>query len=266
LNIQSNGNNELSPLVIDIPYFENNILNNDKNTTNNNENKINDKKNKIRNNFSYLNKYSYIKNNNIIKRYFFSPQFQEENYDTIDQKLSNLSNLYGSPNTVQSVLSPFYDYSMTTDHYTYYNAPYVISAGNDKVIRYWDISKEYLNTNNSKKSYIINAPNNINFCQFTKGVFDRTNIIQSNEIYNSKRAKLSMPGLSEFQNYNGVLYHTLIQREFESDSELKHCTKISDPSHNSIITDLLPLSINGSNGPTNILLSSSWDGTVKIWK
>jgi len=266
LNIQSNGNNELSPLVVDIPYFENNIYNNDINTTNISENKINDRTNKIRNNFSYLNKYSFINNNNIIKRNFFSQQIKEDNYETVDQKLSNISNIYDSPNTVQSVLCPFYDYSMATDHYTYYNAPYVISAGNDKVIRYWDISKEYLNTNISKKSYIINAPNNINFCQFTKGVFDRTNIIQSNEIYNSKRAKLSMPGLSEFQNYNGVLYHTLVQKEFESDSELKHCTKISDPSHDSIITDLLPLSINGANGPTNILLSSSLDGTVKIWK
>ena len=78
---------------------------------------------------------------------------------------------------------------------------------------------------------------------------------------------MNMPGLSEFQNINGTLYHSNIQKEFdENDNELKHCTKISDPSHKSIISDLLPLSINGLNGPVNILVSSSWDGTVKIWK
>jgi hypothetical protein len=86
LNIQSNGNNELSPLVIDIPYFENNIYNNDKNTTNSKENKINDKTNKIRNNFSYLNKFSYINNNNIIKRYFFLHKFKKT---TMKQSIRN---------------------------------------------------------------------------------------------------------------------------------------------------------------------------------
>ena len=76
-----------------------------------------------------------------------------------------------------------------------------------------------------------------------------------------------MSGLSEFQNYNGTLYHSSIQKEFdENEMDLKYCTKISDPAHNGIITDLLPMSLNGVNSPVNILVSSSWDGTVKIWK
>ena len=142
----------------------------------------------------------------------------------------------------------------------------LISAGNDKVIRYWDISKDFSN-NNLNKSYIINAPNNLNSCQFIKGTFDKTNIIQSNENYNLKGVKANIPGFSEFQNFNGILVHTSVQSEFdEEDNDLKYCTKISDPSHKSIITDLLPMNINGRNESTNLLISSSLDGTVKVWK
>ena len=258
LNIQNNGNNEVNPLQIEIPYLENN---NNIDIWKNNELNRN-----IIEKFKNLNKYTYLYNNNFIKKYF-SSQIKDEKYQASYQRLSNLTNIYNNPNTAQCVLSPFSDYSSTQSYYTYENCPYIITAGNDKVIRYWDLSKDNLNTNYSKKSYIINAPNNINLCQFTKGFFDNTAILQSNEIYNSKGFKMNMPGLSEFQNFNGTLYHSSIQKEFdENDSELKHCTKISDPSHKSIISDLLPLSFNGSNGPINILVSSSWDGTVKLWK
>jgi len=261
LNIQSNGKHELNPLEIDIPYLENNI--NKKNELNNIENNLN---NNIKKKFKSLNKYTYLYNNNIIKR-FFTSQIKDEYYEITSHKLSNLTNLYENPNTVQCVLSPFCDYSLTQNNYSYYNAPYIISAGNDKVIRYWDISKDNLNANYSKKSYIINAPNNINYCLFTKGYFDKTNILQSNEIYNTKEAKMSMSGLSEFQNFNGILYHSSIQKEFDkNDNDLKYCTKISDPSHKSIISDLLPLSLSGNYEPVNLLVSSSWDGTIKLWK
>ena len=261
INIQSNGNHELNPLEIDIPYLESNI--NNKNEINNIENNLN---NNIKQKFKSLNKYTYLYNNNIIKR-FFTSQIKDKQYEITSHKLSNLTNLYGNPNTVQCVLSPFSECSFSQNNYSYYNAPYIISAGNDKVIRYWDISKDNLNVNYSKKSYIINAPNNINYCSFTKGFFDKTNILQSNEIYNAKKAKISMSGLSEFQNFNGILYHSSIQNEFdENDNDLKYCTKISDPSHKSIISDLLPLSLSGNYEPINLLVSSSWDGTIKLWK
>ena len=261
LNIQSNGNDELNPLEVEIPFLEK--------TNNKEDDKENNIKKKVINDFKYLNQYIYLGNDNIINNYF-GCQFKDENYETASQKLSNLTNIYGNPNTVQCVISPYSDCTLmqNTNNYLYDNSPYIISAGNDKVIRYWDISKDNLNTNFSKKSYIINAPNNINYCQFTKSTFENTTILQSNEIYNAKGAKLNMPGLSEFQNYNGILYHTSVQKEFEeSDNDLiRYCTKISDPSHKSIITDLLPLSLNTSIDSTNLLVSSSWDGTIKIWK
>ena len=87
--------------------------------------------------------------------------------------------------------------------------------------------------------------------------------MQSNENYNLKGLKANISGFSEFQNFNGILYHASEQNEFDREDEsLKYCTKISDPSHKSVITDLLPMNING----VNLLVSSSWDGTVKLWK
>ena len=113
------------------------------------------------------------------------------------------------------------------------------------------------------KSYIINAPNNLTQCHFTKCLFDKTNIIQSNENYNMDAPKANIPGFSEYQNFNGILYHSSVQNEFDQEDEgLKYCSKISDPSHQSVITDLLSMNVNG----VNLLLSSSWDGTIKLWK
>ena len=254
LNIENNSN-EYSPLEIEIPFFENfNDIKNDLN-----ENKID----QIKNKFKYLERYTYVYNKNKIKR-FFSYEKDNNEYESINQKINNLNNIYNNPNTVQCVLSPFSDFTASQNNYIYENSPYIISAGNDKVIRYWDINKDLLNNNNYlMKSYIINAPNNLITCQFTKGSFDKTSILQSNENYNLKGIKANIPGFSEFQNFNGTLYHSSVQNEFnQEDNELKYCTKISDPSHKSVITDLLPMNING----INMLLSSSWDGTVKLWK
>ena len=35
------------------------------------------------------------------------------------------------------------------------------------IIRYWDIKREDIN-NKEKKSFIVNAPNNLTHCNFTK--------------------------------------------------------------------------------------------------
>ena len=78
-----------------------------------------------------------------------------------------------------------------------------------------------------------------------------------------------MNGLSEYQYLNGVAFHALTQNEFEGNSEeLKFCTKLADASHKSLITDLCSYSVNNedNNNKMNFLISSSWDGTVKIWK
>ena len=254
LNIQNNSD-EYIPLEIEIPFFEN---------YNEIENYLDGiKMNKINNKFKYLGRYTYVYNKNKIKK-FFSYEKDKNEYEIINQRLNNLNNIYNNPNTVQCVLSPFSDYTMSQNNYIYENSTYIISAGNDKVLRYWDINKDLLNNNNYlMKSYIINAPNNLSICQFTKCSFDKTSILQSNEIYNFKGIKGNTPGFSEFQNFNGTLYHTSVQNEFDQENdELKYCTKISDPSHKSVISDLLPMNLNG----VNLLLSSSWDGTIKIWK
>jgi hypothetical protein len=53
---------------------------------------------------------------------------------------------------------------------------------------------------------------------------------------------------------------------FNAISNLKFCSRISDSSHKSLITDILPVCI-GEKGPqNNILVSSSWDGKIKVWK
>ena len=159
----------------------------------------------------------------------------------------------------------------------YKNTPYIISAGNDMTIRYWDFEKEKINNNKSfrnnnqdlenKRSYIINAHNNISFCKFTKCSFNGTDIIQSNESYDSKKKKKPMIGLSEYQYFNGVAFHALAQNEFDENcEELKFCTKLSDSSHKNIISDLLPYRITSKDNSMNLLISSSWDGTIKIWK
>ena len=254
LNIQNN-NNEYYPLEIEIPFLENYNENND----DLDENKMT----KIKNKFKYLGNYTYAYNKNRIKK-LFSYEKNNNEYKLINQRLNYINNIYNTPNTVQCVLSPFSDYNISQNNYIYENSPYIISAGNDKVIRYWDINKDLLNNNNYlMKSYIINAPNNLITCHFTKGSFDKTNILQSNENYNTKTAKANIPGFSEYQNFNGILYHSSVQSEFDKeDEDLKYCAKISDPSHQSVITDLLSMNLNG----VNLLLSSSWDGTIKLWK
>ena len=68
-----------------------------------------------------------------------------------------MTNLYDNPSTVQCVVSPLCD-SYTTvnrDNIEYNNSSYLLSAGNDMIIRYWDITREGIN-NEKKSSYIIN--------------------------------------------------------------------------------------------------------------
>ena len=92
-------------------------------------------------------------------------------------------------------------------------------------IRYWDFSKEKISPNNIKKnieirkSYIINAHNNISYCKFSKSFFDGTEILQSNEIYDINKKKKNMIGLSDYQYCNGVAFHYLAQNEFDKNDE-----------------------------------------------
>ena len=90
-------------------------------------------------------------------------------------------------------------------------------------------------------------------------------------IHSFRKRKYALPSQNSSQminktcncNLNGIIYHSSVQKEFDQDDDsIKYCTKISDASHKSVITDLLPMNLNG----VNLLVSSSWDGTIKIWK
>ena len=148
-------------------------------------------------------------------------------------------------------------------------------------IRYWSIAEEGNNNFEEKKqenySYLINAPENISNCIFSKSTFCDSIILQSNEFFNLNGPKKTVFGFSEYQNYNGICYHNLIQSEFLEDEKsqnkfLNYCTRIAGAAHKNVITDIIPISLehesdeNNGDKFTNFLISSSWDGTVKIWK
>ena len=248
---------EFRPLTVEIPYL----------ATENYTKEFINKNKKFKKELNSIIKFTHRYDNNFTKSLLLSnlgDKLNENSYSIF----SNMTNLYDNPSTVQCVVSPFCDSYFTSNKtdIEYDNCSYLLSAGNDMIIRYWDITREGLN-NNEKKSYIVNAPNNLTYCNFTKSNFDKTNILQSNEAFNESGQRTDMPGFSPYLNYNGVSLHYIPQNEFEGDiSNLKFCSRISDPSHKSVITDLLPLSIDGGKESLNLLASSSWDGKIKIWK
>ena len=252
---------ELRPLTVEIPYLSANSYTLQKEFIN--------KRKKFKRELNNIIKFTHRFDNNFTKSLVLSnlnDKLIENSYDIF----SNMTNLYDNPSTVQTVVSPYCDRYFAgspKQEMDYDNCSYLLSAGNDMTIRYWDITREGLNSN-EKKSYLVNAPNNLTYCNFTKSNFDKTNILQSNEAFNEPGQRTDMPGFSPYLNYNGVSLHYIPQNEFEGDiSNLKFCSRIADSSHKSIITDLLPLSIEGGGKePTNILASSSWDGKIKIWK
>jgi WD40 repeat protein len=139
------------------------------------------------------------------------------------------------------------------------NYPFFITGGSDTTIRLWDITRDC-----QDKSFLINCPNKTYDCKFTTlPIENTTTILQSNEILNSGIPKKEINSFSEYQHYNGISFHLAIHNEFEENLEiLKYCTKISDAAHRSIVTDITSLNVNG----IQLLVTSSWDGTIKLWK
>ena len=139
-------------------------------------------------------------------------------------------------------------------------------------IRYWDITQEGINNINGNNlnergSYLINAPNNVTNCIFSKSSFNLFTFLQCSESLNVNEKKTNSVGFSEYQNYNGITYHSAQQNEFDSNIfDLKYCTKIAEPAHKACISDLLSYSLNTNEGQSNILISSSRDGVIKVWK
>ena len=60
-----------------------------------------------------------------------------------------MTNLYDNPSTAQCVISPYYESypSANKTSNEYDNCSYLLSAGNDIIIRYWDITREGINYN-----------------------------------------------------------------------------------------------------------------------
>ena len=169
-------------------------------------------------------------------------------YMNSNERLNKLENIFSLKSTVTKVILPYYS--------KFYNTNYLISMGNDRVIRFWDI----LNFN---KSFVINAPNNLNKILYTKSVYDKTSIFQSNEFYNINELQQNFNGFSEYFLFNGLSYHNNVQNEFdESEEILKYCKRISDCSHKGVISDGLVMECFNEN----LLITSGWDGMIKVWK
>ena len=226
-------------------------------------------------NADYLNliKYDFIQNNNYIKLLSMKHAYDNlymQQYPILD-KIHNINN---NKNTVQCISTPYCDKNnLSLNNVNYLNTSYIMTGGNDSIIRYWDISRDGLNNINGNNlndrgSYIINAPNYLTYCNYSKSSFSDFIVLQSNESYDDLGKKTNLVGFSEFQNYNGIIYHLLPQNEFEvsGNGDLKYCTKISDPSHKGVISDLLCYGLNLDEGMSNILVSCSSDGCIKIWK
>ena len=188
--------------------------------------------------------------------------------------LEKIKNINNNKNTVQCISTPFCDKNnISLNNINYLNTSYIITGGNDSIIRYWDITRDGINNINGNNlndrgSYIINAPNYLTYCNYSKSSFSDFVVLQSNESYDDLGKKTNLIGFSEFQNYNGITYHISPQNEFETNcpGDLKYCTKISDPSHKGVISDLLCFGLNLDEGMCNILASCSSDGSIKIWK
>ena len=257
----SNDNSNLSALDVDIPLPIRNLIN---------ERKKYPIKQNIIPEFINMKKYTHIYNNNYIKMLSMNHSY-DDFYLNSFSILNKNNNYYSNPTTVQCIASPLYEMNNNQSHLYYDNSPYIITAGNDMTIRYWDISREGINNINGnnlneKGSYILNAPNNLSHCYFSKSSISGLCILQSNESFEDVGRRINMPGFSEFQNYNGIAYHSVMQNEFDPNTDLKFCTKISEAAHKGVISDLLCYSLNTNDGQSNILVSSSLDGTIKIWK
>ena len=226
------------------------------------------KKNNISIDYLNLNKYNYVPNDNYIKILSMKHAY-DDFYISQYHTLEKIKEINKNINTVQCIASPYCD----NYHNNYLNTSYIITGGNDSIIRYWDISRDginYINGNNlnDRGSYIINAPNDLSYANYSKSSFSDFVVLQSNESFDDLGKKSNLIGFSEYQNYNGITYHSSIQNEFETNcqGDLKLCTKISDPAHKEIISDLICYGLNFEDGMCNILASGSNDGSIKIWK
>lgn len=227
LKVNTVEGNEMVPLITEIPYiFEN----------------FNDFDSSV-DSMSRM-----IFNHKSLKNYSINREF----YAQSNKRILRLKNIYQENNLVQTALSPL----------GLENSPYLITAGNDRTIRYWDLTRDMV-----KNSYLVSCPNRVNTCNFSSCSFGDTTILQSNEIILSNEPKKDTSYFSEYQNYNGITFHLTQKDEYDSSLEiLKYSTKIADTAHKNIITDVKVIGLNSLGNFSLGMLSTSWDGTIKMWK
>ena len=249
-SIDYDDENTYDPLLLDIPLIN---LSKDKYK---NYNNIINKRKSIKKHFKLLNKYTYLYNT-ISNRNLIYSKIKDELYFSCKKKINDLYNIYENPTTAQCVLSPF------CGDINYENCSYLLTGGNDRTIRYWDIAKDLTNEYRSKNSYIVNTPTNMTNCEYKKFKINGTTILESNEIFNQPEIKNKIPGFSDYQNYNGINYYSS-----EKNIKSGYSTRNLDVSHKSVVTDLLTFNLDDDfiEKPHNLLISSSWDGTIKVWK
>jgi phosphoinositide-3-kinase regulatory subunit 4 len=238
------------PLLLEIPLIDSQNLNNK-----NDEILINNRTN-IEKDFTNLNKYTYIYNTSSNRHLIYS-KIKKELYFSCKKNLNNLCNIYENPTTVQCVLSPL------CGENSYDNASYIITGGNDRTIRYWDLARDLAGKYVSRNSYIVNTPTNMTNCVYKKFKINGTLVLESNEVFNQPETKNKIPGFSDYQNYNGINYYSS-----EKNIQSGYSTRNLDVSHKSVVTDLLAFNLDDdyTENPHNFLVSSSWDGTIKVWK
>ena len=100
-------------------------------------------------------------------------------------------------------------------------------------------------------------------CVYKKFKINGTLVLESNEVFNQPETKNKIPGFSDYQNYNGINYYSS-----EKNIQSGYSTRNLDVSHKSVVTDLLAFNLDDdyTENPHNFLVSSSWDGTIKVWK
>ena len=249
-NLIDNRNEIDYPIVTKSLFEDNSLLNLGKYYF---EKLSNDEDSDSENKFFYYN--GILRKNRFIQANSLLDYFNEVN---ISNRFNNIKSIFDYNSNIQKIFSPSYE---LLDNY--YDTNFIISVCNDYTIRYWDISKSTLK---EKKSYIINAPNNFVNCYYSQSYFNKSLfIIQSNEYYGDSfyyNPEYNFYGEYQFFNNMNIT-------EFKN-GKYNVSKRIVDASHQNIISDIHYMELNQSlDNETDfpfILLTSSWDGTIKIWK
>ena len=158
-------------------------------------------------------------------------------------RYSGIKRSYNSGCSMSKVLSPRY-WNMG------FSAPYVITAGGDRKIRYYDLLKE------NPRSYYINSPTDAE-CKFHVGSLGDITVIQE-EILGEREAQGGVSGLSPWQKLNGASYVGALTNQ-----RGQNC-KLANAAHTDAILDMGIIHDLSAKG-VPYLVTTGRDSMVKIW-